>query len=140
MVYANQIPGHPWFTCNGVTRLRSAYKIQNTYHTSIIVVVFPFFLPSDITSTLNTPSIIEGRDEKSNLTIPYPRPNGRRYLGETGPSRFSFLKLLLLHLRKVETRPYLRLSTVAYRPSPTAHSVVPGLASEFEFSTYYPKY
>ena len=44
---------------------------------------------------------------------------------------------MLLHLQKGETRAYLRLSTVAYRPGPTVHSVVPGLVSEFEFSTYY---
>ena len=37
---------------------------------------------------------------------------------------------MLLHLQKGETRDYLRLSTVAYRPGPTADSVVPGLVSE----------
>ena len=32
--------------------------------------------------------IIERRDEKSNLTIPYPRPNERRYLGQTWTQRY----------------------------------------------------
>ena len=54
--------------------------------------------------------IIKGRDEKGNLAIPYPRPNERRYLGETGPSRFTSLKILLLHLQKGETRASLRFT------------------------------
>ena len=83
---------------------------------------------------------IKERDYKSILTIPYPRPNGRHYLGETKPHSTTLLKPSLLHMYQGEAKALFETLNSSNHPGPTAHDVVPGLASRFRLFYLLPQH